>query len=97
MRTLKKIKLRQLWSLEILSFIHKNPGSSIREVADGLGISYQTAQRYLRELRGQGKLIVKLGSKNNIQRFYPNCSVKLDDILSGLERTMKEVFKEEDI
>jgi predicted ArsR family transcriptional regulator len=86
--------------LEVLFFVHKHPGSSIIEVAEALGISYQTAQRYLRELRGRGKLDVKLGDKDvrarNVQRFYPHDSVKVNPVLLNLEEIIKGMLEEEE-
>lgn len=92
---LKDIRLKHIRSLEVLIFVHKHPGSSIVEVAEGLGISYKTAQRYLRELRGRGKLDVKLGDKYNVQRFCPNDSVKVNPVLSDLEEIIKDMLEEE--
>jgi predicted transcriptional regulator len=86
------LKLRDIRALKVLAFIHKCPGSSIHEVAEGLGFSYKTAQRYLRELRGSGKLIVKLEGMRNIQRFYPNEDGNYE-FLSKFERTVKRILE----
>jgi predicted transcriptional regulator len=90
---LKDMKLKHLRSLIVLYFVHKHPGSSILEVAKGLGISYKTAQRYLRELRGEGRLLVRL-DKNNTQRFYANISVKLSSALMDFEDVITNVLEE---
>jgi len=90
------LKLRDIRALKVLAFIHKHPGSSIHDVAGELGFSYKTAQRYLRELRGAGKLIVKLEGMRNIQRFYPN-EINIGDYeaLSNFEKSVKRIFEEE--
>ncbi|MBO3842928.1 MarR family transcriptional regulator [Candidatus Bathyarchaeota archaeon] len=94
--SMKNLRLKDVRSLMVLAFVHRHPGSSIREVAKGLRISYKTSQRYLRELRGGGLLIIRLGSKDNVQRFYPNISPRVKEVLSGLEKTVEAIFKEED-
>lgn len=91
-----RISLKDIQLLKVLSFVHEHPGSNILEVAEGLGVSYQTAQRYLRELRGRGRLIVRLGGKDNIQRFYPNDSVEVNAVLSNLMEVIKNVSEEEE-
>ena len=91
----ERLKLKDIRALKILAFIHQNPGSTIYDVAEGLGFSYKTSQRYLRELRGCGRLIVKLEGVRNVQRFYVNgADVEVYEALSKLEKAVKGVFEE---
>jgi predicted transcriptional regulator len=98
-RAQTKIRLKNLRSLEVLSFVFEHPGSTIYEVSKGLSISYKTAQRYLRELRGKGRLIVKLDRKENVQKFYlnhfPN-TIKINEVLYRLEDIIQNMVENEE-
>jgi len=93
---LKNIRLKNIRSLEVYLFVCKRPGSSIREVAEGLDISYQTAHRYMRELRGKGKLIVNLRDMNTIHRFYPRNFDKANPVLMDIEEIIIQLLTVEE-
>jgi DNA-binding transcriptional ArsR family regulator len=87
------LKLKDIRALKVLAFIHQHPGSTIHDVAEGLDLSYKTSQRYLRELRGAGRLIVKLEGVRNVQRFYVNgTDVEVYEAFSRLEKAVKSVI-----
>jgi len=67
---------------KILLFIHKHPGSSVYEIAEGFGVSPKTAHRYLANLRKDGIVTIRLGKRENIHRYYLNEFVanSLDDL-----------------
>jgi predicted transcriptional regulator len=95
----KHVKAKHIKMLKVLSYIGEHPGATIREVSEGLGISYKTAQRYLRELRGRGKLIAGLDGKENYQKFYVNGieNTKINEVLSILKELLKNIYEEDHI
>jgi DNA-binding transcriptional ArsR family regulator len=92
----KQIKAKHIKMLKVLSYVGEHPGATIYEVSEGLGVSYKTAQRYLRELRGRGKLIARLGGKENYQKFYVNGieNIKINEVLSILKELLKSIHEE---
>jgi len=92
---LNDLRLKDFRSLMILIFVYEHPGSTISEVAKGVGISYKTAQRYLREFRQPGKLVAKFEDSCKL-RFYLNCPAKVDAILLSFKETIKSMLEWEE-
>jgi len=55
-----------------LRFIRNHPGLTTYEIAQGLGVSPKTAHRYLRKLREDGMVIIRLGKTKNTHKYYLN-------------------------
>lgn len=77
---MKKIKLSDLREKEVECFVYENPGLTIEEISKKLGISYKTAQRYLRRLRAKRRICARFEGGENIQHFYPNPSLKVENM-----------------
>lgn len=83
-------ELRDLDSLshQILSILVKNPGFSLKELAETIHSSVSETQASLLKLKESG--IVEIDSNNRVQRFYP-IVVPEPIIKSWLRTTMKNV------
>jgi predicted transcriptional regulator len=57
---------------KIAAFIQENPGSTIKDVAEKLGISYKSSQQYLRCLRKYGVVYAQVTESDSVFRYYPN-------------------------
>jgi predicted DNA-binding transcriptional regulator YafY len=69
--------------LQIAILVKDNPGLTIDEVGCRVGISYKTAHRYLRKLREQGILYVKIehGSEYKYHPFHQPVFFKSAEII----------------
>lgn len=90
---MRRIRVSEIRKKVVEYFVYENPGLTIEEIANALGISYKTAQRYLRKLRAEGRVIASLEGKDNVQHFYPNPSIRHESMTNL--KVLLETFKEE--